>query len=110
MIRGIGPALAQFGVAGVLAAPQLTVFDGSSQAIVSDAGWSNALTAGPSTVAATYQPATTAIFNQVYAFPLTAGSADSAVVVTLPPGVYTVQVSGVGNTTGVGLIEVYETQ
>jgi hypothetical protein len=29
-------------------------------------------------------------------------------VVTLPPGSYTAQVSGVGNTTGVALVEVYD--
>ena len=29
-------------------------------------------------------------------------------LVTLPPGAYTVQVSGANNTTGVALIEVYE--
>jgi hypothetical protein len=29
-------------------------------------------------------------------------------LVTLSPGIYTAQVSGVGNTTGVALLEVYE--
>ena len=31
-------------------------------------------------------------------------------LVTLPPGGYTAEESGVNNTTGVGLIEVYEVQ
>jgi hypothetical protein len=44
---------------------------------------------------------------QVGAFAL-AGNADSAVLVSLQAGAYTVQVSGVGNTTGVALAEVYE--
>jgi hypothetical protein len=35
-------------------------------------------------------------------------SADSAMVVTLPPGEYTVQLSGVGATTGIGLVEAYD--
>jgi len=39
---------------------------------------------------------------------LTVGSKDAALVLELPPGIYTAQVSGVGNTTGVGLVEVYE--
>jgi hypothetical protein len=29
-------------------------------------------------------------------------------VVTLPPGSYTAEVSGLGGTTGIGLIEVYD--
>lgn len=44
----------------------------------------------------------------VGAFPLSAGSADSAQIVSLSPGAYTVQVSGVGGTTGVALAEIYE--
>jgi hypothetical protein len=35
-------------------------------------------------------------------------SKDAALLVTLQPGVYSAQVSGVGNTTGVALVEVYE--
>jgi hypothetical protein len=45
---------------------------------------------------------------QVGAFALQAGGRDPAMVVTLPPGAYTAQISGVGATTGVALIEVYE--
>ena len=36
------------------------------------------------------------------------GSKDAAAIVTLAPGGYTVIVSGVGDTTGVGLVEVFE--
>ena len=42
------------------------------------------------------------------AFALTSGSADSAQIVNLTAGAYTMQISGVGNTTGVALAEVYE--
>ena len=42
------------------------------------------------------------------AFALTAGSGDSAMVVTLPPGSYTAIVSGAGGTTGTALAEVYK--
>jgi hypothetical protein len=110
LIRGIGPTLAAFGVSGVLAAPQLTVYDQSGQVIVTDIGWTNSLVAGASTAGATFQAATAATFSGVAAFPLPAGSADCAVLMTLPPGIYTAQVSGVGASTGVGLIEVYETR
>ena len=37
-----------------------------------------------------------------------AGSRDAALVATLVPGNYSVQVSGVGGTTGIALVEVYE--
>ena len=43
----------------------------------------------------------------VFAFGLTEGSADAAFVVTLPPGGYTVQVTGKGGTTGTALAEIY---
>jgi hypothetical protein len=45
---------------------------------------------------------------QVGAFALVSGSADSADVVNLAPGAYTIQISGVNSTTGVALAEVYE--
>jgi hypothetical protein len=45
----------------------------------------------------------------VGAFPLAAGSRDAAALVTLPAGsTYTVKVSGVNNTSGEALVEVYE--
>lgn len=42
------------------------------------------------------------------AFPLANGSKDAAMLLMLAPGSYTVQVTGVGNTTGIGLVEVYD--
>lgn len=33
---------------------------------------------------------------------------DAALIITLAPGTYTAQVGGVGGTTGIGLIELYE--
>jgi hypothetical protein len=42
------------------------------------------------------------------AFALVAGSADSALVATLPSGSYTVVMSGAGTAGGIGLAEVYE--
>ena len=45
---------------------------------------------------------------QVGAFALPANSRDAALLVTLEPGAYTAQVSGVGNTAGVALVEIYE--
>ncbi len=99
LIRGVGPGLAQFGVTGVLATPQLDLYNVNGSVLQSNAGW------GGTTALA-------AAFSQVGAFALPAtasgaSSADCAMLVTLPPGNYTAQVSGVGGTTGIGLIEVY---
>ena len=54
------------------------------------------------------EPASAATMSRVFAFALNPGSADSAIVATLPPGVYTAEVLGVGSTSGVALIEIYE--
>jgi hypothetical protein len=95
LIRGVGPTLTQFGVTGVLADPQIAVFNGSTM-IASNDNWGS----DPQIVAASAQAG---------AFALTAGSRDAALLVTLQPGSYTVQITGVGNTTGVALIEIYDT-
>jgi kumamolisin len=108
LVRGIGPALTAFGVTGALATPVVSVFDSTSVLIASDTGWGAAPVAGTSTTGATFRMATAADMSAVGAFALTADSADSAMVLTLPIGSYTVQVSGAGSTTGIALAEVYE--
>ena len=51
----------------------------------------------------------TAVFASVGAFALNSStSLDAVLVVTLAPGTYTAQVSGVNNTGGLALVEVYE--
>lgn len=108
VIRGDGPVLASFGVGGVLAEPELTLYDASGNKIASNTGWGNQPTPGTSPVQATVTEATSSDFSGVGAFPFPAGSADSALVVTLPAGAYTAEVTGVNATTGVALVEVYE--
>jgi hypothetical protein len=90
--------LTQFGVSGVLAKPSLTVTNSAGAVVASNTGWGS--NSNPYLIASTAA--------SVGAFALTTGSADCAVIANLPPGAYTVQVSGVGNTTGVALAEVYE--
>jgi hypothetical protein len=109
LLRGVGPALAGFGVAGVLANPRLTIYDSASSPIATDIGWGNAATPGSSTVSASIGPVTAAIMGGAGAFALPAGSADCAMVATLQPGAYTVEISGLNDSTGISLIEVYET-
>ncbi|MDB6169064.1 MAG: repeat containing protein, partial [Verrucomicrobia bacterium] len=99
LVRAIGPTLASYGVSGALTDPQLEItqmVNGSLATVASNDNWSG--NAQISIVSAT-----------VGAFDLSnAGSKDAALLVTLPPGVYSAKVSGVGNTIGVALIEVYE--
>jgi hypothetical protein len=77
-----------------LADPKLDLFEtGGTTAIASNDNW---------------EAATAVTFGSVGAFGLTAGSKDAVLLVTLTPGSYTAQVSGVGNAVGVALVEVYE--
>ena len=98
LIRADGPSLTGFGVAGALAQPSLRVLDNQGNVVASNTGWGT--NPNPSQVAN--------VAAQVGAFAFTPGSADCALVTSLPAGPYTVQVSGVGGTTGVALAEVYE--
>ena len=95
LIRASGPALAPFGVTGTLSDPELQLYSGSTL-LGMNAGW------GGSTEIANAAAS-------VGAFAWTsATSADSALLVTLPPGAYTAQVSGSSGDSGVALVEVYE--
>ncbi len=75
--------------------PVLSLFDAAGNQIQTNQGW-------------TTGNATAAIMNSTGAFALPAGSNDSALVVTLPSGAYTAEISGAGGTTGVALLEIYE--
>jgi hypothetical protein len=108
LIRGVGPTLSLYGITGALAQPSITLEDSSGTNIVSDTGWGNQLVVGTSTVAASYRLATAADMTKAGAFSLNPGTADSAMVVTLPPGTYTVELSGVGSSSGTGLAEIYQ--
>jgi hypothetical protein len=111
LIRAVGPGLAASNSAlnGLtLATPTLTLYDSTGATIATNTGWGNAPVRGNSTVAAGIQQATTAIMNGVFASPIAVGSADCAMVVTLPANAgYTAQVNGVGSTTGIALVEAY---
>jgi hypothetical protein len=96
LIRAVGPGLAPFGVSGTLTDPQLSVnAQGSATPTASNDNWASDATLGAAFVAAG-------------AFALPANSRDAAVIVRLAPGAYTVTVSGVGNTTGRVLVEIYD--
>ena len=97
LIRGVGPALAPFGVANFLANPTVSITTQNGTVLATNDDWeTNANVDELRTVTAQM------------AFPLPAGSKDAALLVSLPPGGYTIQVSGVNNTSGTALVEVYE--
>lgn len=98
LIRGVGPTLGSYGVPGVIADPTIALVNAAQVTVAANDDWSTAPNLG----------ALTAATAQVSAFPLAAGSHDAALLVTVEPGLYTVVVSGVGATTGVSLVEVYE--
>ena len=97
LIRAVGPTLVQFGVTGVLADPQLSLYSGSTLIATND-NWSG----NPADAA---QLAAAAV--QVSDFPLPVNSLDAALLVTLPPGLYSAHVEGANGGTGVALVEVY---
>ena len=96
LLRGIGPTLgtAPFNLANAMAQPQIQLFNSAGEVIQSNAGWGGS-------------SALSAVFGQVGAFALPANSLDAAMTATLPAGSYTLQLSGVGGTTGIALVEVY---
>lgn len=99
LIRAVGPTLASFGVQGALANPKITLnyYQGGFAPYTND-DWEDAWNAAeiPS------------VTEDVYAFALSPGGADSVLLVDLPPGNYSAIVEGVNNTEGVVLVEVYE--
>jgi hypothetical protein len=108
LIRGIGPGLSQFNVPGVVADPMLKIYaQGSSTVIAQNNDWGTAQPINAAQVVASAADITAAS-TAAGAFPLPAGSKDAAILVTLMPGQYSAVVSGVNNTTGAGLVEVYE--
>jgi Immunoglobulin I-set domain/Immunoglobulin domain len=95
LVRVVGPTLTAFGVGGAMPDPKLDLFSGST-VIASNDNWGG-------------DPQLTAAGNAVGAFAFaSATSKDAMLLVTLAPGGYTVQASGVAGSSGSALVEVYE--
>jgi len=93
IVRGIGPSLTALGVANALANPTLELRDGNAALLISNNDWQDDSAQAAELTAAGLAPTS----------PL-----ESGIVATLPPGAYTALLVGLNNTTGVGLVEVYD--
>ena len=87
--RAMGPSLLASGVADALADPTLELHDADGALIEANDNWKE----NEAAIRATGLPP--------------ANDLESALVKTLPPGGYTAIVRGKNNTTGVGLVEIY---
>ena len=95
LFRAAGPSLGALGVPNTLVDPKLELFTAATPA---------AKIAENDTYAAALAP----LFRTLGAFDFVPGAKDAALVLSLPAGSYTVQVSGVNNGTGDAIVEVYE--
>lgn len=92
LIRVLGPTLSSYGIANALADPTLELYNSSGGTIATNDDWQTGTQA-------------LRISNSGYA---PVNSKEPAIIATLPAGAYTAIVRGYNNSTGVGLVEVYE--
>jgi uncharacterized delta-60 repeat protein len=95
LIRGIGPSLGSFGIAGALVDPTLELHQGSTTVATND-NWKTRPdgSSQQAEIEATTIPPTNDL--------------ESAILATFSPGAYTTILAGNNGGTGVGLVEVYD--
>lgn len=90
-VRGIGPSLSKANVAGALQDPTLELYDSKGVTVASNNNWRDTQA------------------GEIEQIGLAPGDLREAVLVTtLDPGSYTVALRGANQTTGVGVVEVYD--
>jgi hypothetical protein len=89
VVRGLGPV----GISNPLTDPMLELRDANGALIGSDNNWQDDPAQAAGLTAAGLAPPNVT---------------DAAIMATLPPGLYTALLSGLNNSTGVGLVEVYD--
>ncbi len=97
LVRGVGPSLTALGVGGVMGDPKLALFNNDTKVkLAENDNWG-----GDSQL--------TAVMASVGAFPLSGpATKDAVIVITLPPGTYSAQVSDATGASGTAIVEVYE--
>jgi len=93
VIRGIGPSLASSGVSNPLPNPTLELRNGDGTLLATNNDWQD-------------DPAQAAKLSGAGLAP--SHNLESGIAVTLPPGSYTALLAGENDTTGIGLVEVYD--
>lgn len=109
LVRGLGPALRQHGITDALLDPEITLYAGSTP-IAYNNDWSipAAVPLPAASGGAANPPSVSQAAQLAGAAPLASGSRDAALVVTLPPGSYTLHVrSRQPQQTGVAIAEVF---
>jgi len=100
IVRAIGPELTQYGIPDAMANPRLELHDGTGALIATNDDWQTTILGGIITS------------NQVGDIQNSGraptAASESAIIANLQPGNYTAVVSGVNNTAGVALVEVYD--
>jgi uncharacterized delta-60 repeat protein len=103
LLRGSGPALAKYSVSGVLSDPVLAVYDSQDQLLAQNDNWQTQTAVNPAQTIGNVADVVAACAS-VFA----SGSNDSALIITLAPGTYTVQISGVNHSAGAAMVEAYD--
>ncbi|HKP05110.1 MAG TPA: delta-60 repeat domain-containing protein [Chthoniobacterales bacterium] len=93
LLRGIGPSLAQFGVQNFLADPVMELHGPAGFTTVTNDNWRDSQDGGLAIMGTGLAPT---------------NDLESGILATLDPGAYTAIVKGNNNTSGVGLVEVYD--
>jgi predicted Zn-dependent protease len=91
IVRAIGPSLSNSGVTGALQDPQMELYDSTGALWDANDNWQQSLDSGE-------------IIDSGLA---PSDPREAAIVTRLAPGNYTAIISGVNNTTGIGLVESY---
>ena len=92
VVRALGPSLAQFGLTNVLPDPTLELHDSTGAVIATNDDWQDA--SNSQSIPPGLRPSS---------------SLESAIFTTLNRGAYTAVLRGYNNSTGIGLVEVYDT-
>ena len=95
VVRALGPSLANMGITNSLADPTLELHDANGMTIATNNDWQDDPAQAASLEAANIAPT---------------NPKESAIYISLATGNYTAVVAGANNTTGVGLVEVYNLQ
>lgn len=93
VVRGIGPSLTNYGITGVLLDPTVQLVRQSDNVVIATNDDWGSVSNVSELIATGFAPS---------------HGKESAIYMTLQPGAYTAVVSGVGETSGVGLVEIYE--